>query len=132
MATRKQTVTTLLQKALLDGGKMNIALYEYELEEHFHTWYKELIADREDYVFVVTENSGHVAMVLIAKDKTLYINEEAREKLSMLWKLNYKNNMRILIPKIVDDLSKGFLSVNGVVVVDNSKGRRLGSKGFGN
>lgn len=132
MARRKQTVTTLLQKALLDGGKMDIALYEYELEEHFHTWYKGLIADREDYVFVVTENSGHVAMVLIAKDKTLYINEEAREKLSMLWKLNYENNMRILIPKIVEDLDSGFLSVNGVVVVDKSKSRRLRGKGFGN
>lgn len=132
MATKKQTVTNLLQQALLDGGKMEITLYEHELKEHFHEWHKGLIADREDYVFVVTENSGHVAMVLIAKDKTLYVNEEAREKLSMLWKLNYENNMRLLIPKMVDDLSNGFLSINGVVVVDNSKRRRLRGKGFGN
>jgi len=29
-------------------------------------------------------------MVLLAKDKTLYVNEEAREKLSKLWLLNYE------------------------------------------
>jgi len=49
---------------------------DYELVEHIDYWYNELLkADREDYLFVVTENSGDVAMVMITKNKTIYVNE---------------------------------------------------------
>ena len=40
-----------------------------------------LAHDRDDYIFAVTEKSGHVAMVLIEKTGHVYINEQAKEKL---------------------------------------------------
>jgi hypothetical protein len=73
-------IESLLRKALLEEGKMEYSLYEYELEEHVDYWYDGLKADRDDFVFAVTENSGHVAMVLILPDKTVLVNEAARTK----------------------------------------------------
>ncbi len=57
---------------------MERALYEYELEEHIDYWYEGLKADRDEFVFAVTENSGDVAMVLITADKTVYINSSLK------------------------------------------------------
>ena len=80
--------------------------------------YKQLLlADKDQLVFVVTENKDHVAMVLITEDKTIYINEEAREKLKAVWSLPYSTNMKRLIPLMADDLANGELMANGVKVV---------------
>jgi hypothetical protein len=70
---KKRRIERLLCEALLRGGKMELALYEYEIEEHIEYWYEGLKADRDEFVFVVTENSGDVAMVLITEDKTVQI-----------------------------------------------------------
>ena len=70
---RKKKIANLLRKTLLQGGKMEHALYEHELEEHIDYWYEGLKTDRDEFVFAVTENSGDVAMVLITADKTVYI-----------------------------------------------------------
>ena len=64
---------------------MERALYEYELEEHIDYWYEGLKADRDEFVFAVTENSGDVAMVLITADKTVYLNEDATEQLAKVF-----------------------------------------------
>ena len=109
----KKRIETLLRQALLQGGEMAHGLYEYELEEHIDYWYKGLKADRDEFVFVVTENSGDVAMLLIMADKTVYINEKAREKLSALWPGRYNINMARLIPMMAEQLANGILSVNG-------------------
>ena len=110
---------------------MEHGLYEYDMEEHLDEWYAGLIADGEELVFVLTENSGHVAMVLIMKDRTVYVNEDAREKLSQLWVVAYAQNMKLLIPQMAEDIDRGFFSVNGVVVTNKSP-QKLGiSKGFG-
>ena len=61
---RKKKIANLLRKALLQDGKMERSLYEYELKEHIDYWYEGLKADRDEFVFAVTENSGDVAMVL--------------------------------------------------------------------
>lgn len=78
-------IECLLRKALLDDSEMAYSLYEYELEEHIDYWYDGLKADHDDFVFVVTENSGHVAIVLIMPDKTVLVNEAARAKLIEFW-----------------------------------------------
>jgi len=114
----RKRIEGLLRTALLEGGEMAYSLYEYELEDNIDYWFQELKADRDEFVFVVTENSGHVAMVLIEKEKTVYINEQAREKLSALWHLTYRINLEQLIPMMVTDLMDGFVSVNGVKTVD--------------
>ena len=112
--TKKAEIESLLYTALVRDGKMAYSLYEYDMEEHIDYWYKGLKKDKDDFVFVVNENSGHVAMLLIAPDKKLYINEEARKKLRSIWPKTYDDNMKLLIPKMADDLAKGFFSLNGV------------------
>ena len=114
---KKRKIENLLREALLQGGKMELALYEYELEEHIEYWYEGLKADRDEFVFVVTENSGDVAMVLITKERTVFINEDARKRLLEFWPRTYNTNIKKLIPMMARDLANDILSVNGVKTV---------------
>jgi hypothetical protein len=118
-------IETLLHKALLEEGKMEYSLYEYELEEHIDYWYQGLRADQDDFVFVVTENSGHVAMVLIMPDKSVLVNEVARAKLSEFWQSNYHINMKRLIPMIAKELANDSLFVHGVKTVNHKPPNRV-------
>jgi len=110
-------IEKLLQKALLQEAPMAYALYEHELVEHLDYWYNGLVADRNEFVFAVTENSGDVAMVLITKEKDVYVNEEARKKLSQIWGLAYRPNMKRLIPVMAEELANDIIAVNGVTIV---------------
>lgn len=121
---KKRKIANTLRKALLEDGKMERALYEYELEEHLDYWYEGLKSDREQFVFAVTENSGDVAMVLITPDKTIYVNEEAREKLSEFWIKAYKHNINQLIPMMAENLANDIISVTGVKMVSPNQKRR--------
>jgi hypothetical protein len=121
-------IERLLRKALLEGGEMVYSLYEYELEEHIDYWYDGLKADRDDFVFVVTENSGHVAMLLILPDKTVLVNEVARAKLSEFWQSNYSTNLKRLIPMMAKELANDSLFVNGMKTVDREPPKRLWRK----
>ena len=111
---RKRKIAHLLNKALLQDGKMERALYDYELVEHIDYWYEGLKSDRDEFVFAVTENSGSVAMILITADKTVYINEEAREQLYKFWPNAYAQNLKRLIPMMAEELANDIVSVNGV------------------
>lgn len=113
-------IENLLRKALLQNGSMERGLYEYELEEHIDYWYEGLKVDRDNFVFVVTENSGHVAMLVIMPDKAVYINEEAGTKLLEVWPSIYTANMKRLIPRMVDQLANGIIYVAGVKEATNS------------
>lgn len=94
-----------------------MAYDKYELVEHLDYWYNGLVADRNEFVFAVTENSGYTAMVLITKEKDIYINEAAREKLSQMWGPAYKPNMECLIPIMAEELANDIIAVNGVSIV---------------
>ena len=111
---RTRKIAHLLNKALLQDGKMERALYDYELVEHIDYWYEGLKSDRDEFVFAVTENSGSVAMILITADKTVYINEEAREQLYKFWPNAYDKNLKRLIPMMAEELANDIISVNGV------------------
>ncbi|MBE9107823.1 hypothetical protein IQ273_00080 [Nodosilinea sp. LEGE 07298] len=123
-------ITKLLKKALLENGEMSHALYEHELKEQVDYLYKGLKRDKEDVVFVVTENTGDVAMVLTTRNKTVYINEDARQELMKIWQANYANNVEMLIPSMVRDLVNDFFAVTGVKVVKTSKPKKA-KKGWG-
>jgi len=125
----RKKIEFLLCQALLENGEMAYSLYEYELEEHIDYWYDGLKADHDDFVFVVTENSGHVAMVLILPDKTVLINEAARAKLAEFWQSNYSSNLKRLIPTMAKELANNELPVNGVKIVDRQRMKRMWSKG---
>ena len=77
--TKKQ-----LENALINDGEMYYGLYEYELEELLDDMKLSLKKDKDDFIFAVTENSGHVAMVLIDGAEQVYVNESARDKLKSL------------------------------------------------
>lgn len=121
---KQRKIANTLRKALLEDGKMERALYEYELEEHIDYWYEGLKSDRDQFVFAVTENSGDVAMVLIMPDKTIYVNEEAREKLAKFWIKAYENNINQLIPMMAENLANDIISVTGVKMVSPNQKRR--------
>lgn len=121
---KQRKIANTLRKALLEDGKMERALYEYELEEHIDYWYEGLKSDRDQFVFAITENSGHVAMVLITPDKTIYVNEEAREKLAKFWIKAYENNINQLIPMMAENLANDIISVTGVKMVSPNQKRR--------
>jgi len=114
-----QSIEKLLRLALMQNGPMAYALYEHELAEHIDYWYNGLVADRNEFVFAVTENSGDTAMVLITKNKDIHINEAAREKLRQWWEQAYLPNMATLIPAIAEELANDIIAVNGFIVVDD-------------
>ncbi|MBI3150569.1 MAG: hypothetical protein HYZ21_00400 [Chloroflexi bacterium] len=111
----KKTIEKSLTKALLHDGAMEYALFEYELEEHIDEFLKSKQEDGDDYFYALSERNGKVAMLFIDGGDEVYINEEARARLKTFWKGPiYELNLRMLIPQMADELSKGFLSVNGV------------------
>ena len=113
----KKTIEKRLTQALLNNGEMEFALYEHELEEHLGFLKSSLKRDKEDFIFVVTENRGYVAMVLIEKSGQIYINEQAREKLQSLWSAMYETNVKGFIPLFAEQLAEGELAITGVSVV---------------
>lgn len=112
-----KTIEKLLTQALLNNGKMEFSLYEHELEEHLDFLKSSLKKDKEDYIFTVTENRGHVAMVLIEASGKIYINEQAREKLQSLWPVAYESNLRKFIPLFAEQLADGELPITGFNIV---------------
>jgi hypothetical protein len=109
-------IENLLNQVLLHEGKMEYALYEHELMEVLDDLRLSMKRDKDDYIFTVTENRGHVAMLLVEKSGGVYINEQARERLKILWPAAYESNMRKLIPDFAQQLYEGELPINGVKV----------------
>ncbi len=107
-------IEKLLEQTLIHDDAMQYGLYQYELEEVLDELKSSLAHDQDDYIFAVTENSGHVAMVLIEKTGHVYINEQAKEKLKALWPVAYERNMKQLIPVLAKQLHEGALPINGV------------------
>ena len=112
----KKTIAKNLIRTLLDDGTMEYALFEYELKEHIDEYLESKQEDGDDYFFAVTEHTNDVAILLIDKKNKVHVNEKARTLLKKYWNKSYEHNMKIMIPHMADELSKGFLSVNGVKI----------------
>ena len=113
-------IEKLLKQALLQNGTMEYALYEHELEEVIDDLKLSMQRDKDDYIFTVTENRGHVSMAMVNKSGEIYINEVARDRLKSLWLKEYENNMRIFIPDFAQQLAKDELPIHGVKTVDQN------------
>jgi hypothetical protein len=124
----KKKIERLLRQALLNNGKMEYALFEFELEEHIDYWYEGVIRDGEELVFVLTENRGHVAMVLITKEKDIYVNEKAREQLVLSWDKAYTKNMERILPRMAEELANDILAVTGVKIASPELIKSLAEK----
>jgi len=108
-------IENALQKALLLNGEMSDELYEYELEEHLDYWKQNMEKDKDVFLFVVTENNGDVAILLMTNKNELLINEKARQKLHELWEEEglYNDNIDFLLPIMTEQLENEIISVNG-------------------
>jgi len=102
-------IENLLRQAVLHDGEMQRALYEHELAGVVEELKHSLAQDNDDYIFTVTENRGHVAMVLIEKTGQVHINDQAREKLKAFWPVAYERNMKTFIPAVAEQLEAGEL-----------------------
>ena len=113
----------VLENALLNEGKMEQALFEYEFEELMDELLESLIADKDDYLFALTKHKNDItgnedtAMVLIEPTGTVYINEVARDKLKEVWENNYERNIKQLIPDFAKQLYSGEIPINGIKTV---------------
>ncbi len=116
----KSKIETALRKALLLNGEMSKGLFEYELEEHIDYWKKNMEKDKDEFLFVVTENNGDVAMLLMTNKNELLINEKAREKLHEFWDENsvYNYNIEFLLPVMNEQLKNDIISVNGLKTIE--------------
>ena len=78
-----------------------------------------MLRDKDDFLIVVTEHSGDVAMLLIDKKGQLFINEEGRKHLRRKWKSPgvYTNNMLLFIPQMAQQLHGGEIWVMGVKIM---------------
>lgn len=112
-------IEKILSQVFLRDYEMSYALYEHELVEILEELTWSMKTDKDDYIFTLTENRGHVAMLLIEKSGKLYINEKARERLKVLWPDAYASNMKMFIPGFARQLHRGELPINGVKVVDD-------------
>ncbi|MEO6725292.1 MAG: hypothetical protein ABIU20_00995 [Blastocatellia bacterium] len=125
-------IEKLLEQALLHDGKMAYGLYEFEFEEEdLENLKASMIRDKDDILFAVTENTGHVAMVLIEKSGQVHVNEQAREKLKEFWQSFYEHNLKMLIPYFAKQLSAGDLAINGVRIASTSELQRLRRRAVG-
>ncbi len=113
----KRKIVNTLTKALLHGGEMNHMLYESEVEMHIEDWYESIKEDQDEFAFAILEDGDQIAMVIIMRDKTVYVNEAARQKLTELWPTTYNNNLQQMIPMIADILADGVIFFTGVKTV---------------
>jgi hypothetical protein len=116
----KKSIEKNLKKALLNGGKLEKALFDYELAEHADEYLLSKKQDKDAYFFAVTEHTNDVAMLLIDENDVVHINETARQRLQTLWRDAYTGNIRRLIPQMAKELDAGFLFTVGVKIVENS------------
>jgi hypothetical protein len=113
---RIKTIEKNLTKALLNSGKFEKKLFDYELAEHVDEYLLSKKEDKDEYFFAVTEHSNDVAMLLIDKNDIVHINEAGREQLQRLWRDAYSGNLKKLIPDMAKELDAGFLYSAGVKV----------------
>ena len=111
----KMTTEKHLVRALLDGGAMSKTLFEEELHGQIDEFLRSKQEDGDDYFFAITENDNQVAMLLIDRDDKVHVNEDARAVLRSFWqKTVYDDNILVLLPQMVDELSEGYYFVTGV------------------
>ncbi len=123
MKTSAKDLKIVLKNALLNDGKMEQDLYEYEFEVLLDELLASLIKDKDDFLFAITTHKNDVtgiedtAMVLIDHSSKVYINELARDKLKEVWEDDYERRMTKLIPDFAKQLYKGDIPINGIKTV---------------
>jgi hypothetical protein len=127
MKSTAKDLKIVLKNALLNDGKMEYELYEYEFEELLDELLASLIEDKDDFLFAITTHKNDItgkedtAMVLIDASGKAHINELARDKLKEVWEGDYERKMTKLIPDFAKQLYKGDIPINGIKTVVPAK-----------
>jgi len=127
MKTTAKDLKIVLKNALLNDGKMEYELYEYEFEELLDELLASLIEDKDDFLFAITTHKNDItgkedtAMVLIDASGKAHINELARDKLKEVWEGDYERRITKLIPDFAKQLYKGDIPINGIKTVVPAK-----------
>ena len=127
MKTTAKDLKIVLENALLNDGKMEYELYEYEFEELLDELLATLIKDKDDFLFAITTHKNDItgiedtAMVLIDASGKAHINELARDKLKEVWEGDYQRRMTKLIPDFSKQLYKGDIPITGIKTVVSAK-----------
>ncbi len=111
ITARELYLTNKLTRALLLEEPMSHRLYEYELAEYVESWKASIDPKIHDMVIVITENIGDVAMVMIMRDKTLFVNEDALTLLELIWGDDFEIYIRYIINDAVQDLREDRLPI---------------------
>ena len=126
---RRKQIEINLHKALLEDRPMAMALFKWELQEHVTEYLASKRADHDNFLFVITEHSNDVAMLLIDEQDAIHINENARAMLKKLWRKVYRSNLELLIPDIARELDVGKIWWTGVKVATDRQIRKLKHRG---
>ncbi|MEI6070067.1 MAG: hypothetical protein WCP96_22280 [Methylococcaceae bacterium] len=127
MKTTAKDLKIVFENALLNDGKMEYELYEYEFEELLDELLATLIKDKDDFLFAITTHKNDItgiedtAMVLIDASGKAHINELARDKLKEVWEGDYQRRMTKLIPDFSKQLYKGDIPITGIKTVVSAK-----------
>jgi hypothetical protein len=122
MKTTAKDLKIVLKNALLNDGKMEYELYEYEFEELLDELLTSLIKDKDDFLFAITTHKNDItgkedtAMVLIDASGKAHINELARDKLKEVWESDYERKMTKLIPDFAKQSGSSILHTMIVAV----------------
>ncbi|MEP7219275.1 MAG: hypothetical protein ABI876_10185 [Bacteroidota bacterium] len=108
------TIQKRLTEVFLNNGAMSAELFLEDLMESLPEFRTSMEDDADEFMFVITEHSGDIAMVLIEPENKTHINADARARLKALWPLAYTRNMEAMIPRFADDLSRGEFAMIGV------------------
>lgn len=121
---RKKIIEKNLKEVLLEGGAFSRALFEFDLEDRIEAYLESKHEDGDKFLFVIAEKSNEIAMLLVDENDEVHVNEEARALLMKLWQgENYKNNILLFMPDIVNELDKGNHYFAGVKVAEPGRKR---------
>ena len=113
----------LLQRVLFNNWGMEYELYKYELEGQLEELADHLVEVEGDYLFMLTENNGYMAMVLLENTGAVHINEKARDRLRALWPKTYTTNLQQVIPFFAKQLHAGGRPLFSIEITGNKKKR---------
>jgi hypothetical protein len=111
ITARELYLMTKLTRALLHEEPMSHRLYKYELEEYVESWKASIDPKIHDMIIVLTENTGDVAMVMIMRDKTLFVNEDALTLIELIWGDDFELYIRYVIDDAVQELREDRLPI---------------------
>jgi len=112
--TSKKKIAADLLSALSGRKPLSIDLYVEALADHEAALKASLNKDADDALLCMLADDGDVAMMLIDWDGSIYRNENALQKLQVMWRHSFDTNVQTLLPLFSTHISQKNLGVAGI------------------